>query len=407
MTMPSTKESSRIPRPIVEATPFIIKSTNPINPKIALNIREKRFRFPILGRVALNRDPPMVPEGPLTAKMRNDVKTLLKRYYYFYRMESFRQRMKLCWREEWMAPQLDGTNSAKETDPAVLTQLCNKATLLYWTISAQSSYIYRGPLPKLVYHCKPLIYGCLHKEWFRYRNEFWDSDFDHFVASPIRITPNGPSYLPNILQAHKALCDQTALYLSEIQLSQPKSRHYRLLPLCRAVILVLDQLAPYKEPDSDGLTRLDQESQRQSVMMVRTGDEDGLSASVSFENIREHALPLAREDARLNDDGRSAIRVSLATAVKFIADLERREDLAFPSVRDRSTMDGSPVPNASFLNYEIPNTLVADTWAESMIQRAEAEGINNVFDVKGCVLGVMEGELADDCKPAPLSHRWI
>ena len=68
---------------------------------------------------------------------------------------------------------------------------------------------------------------------------------------------------------------------------------------------------------------------RQDVLIIHTRDEDGLSKPMNFEDIRMHALPLAREDIPQADNGVFAIRVSISTAVKFITDLKDREEAAF------------------------------------------------------------------------------
>lgn len=99
---------------------------------------------------------------------------------------------------------------------------------------------------------------------------------------------------------------------------------FKLLPVCWAIIVVLDELSPEPEYepvyDPDGFISLDNEIQRQSVLMVRTGDESGLSAPISFESVREQALPLARPDIESNECI-DAVRVTLAIAVRFVADL--------------------------------------------------------------------------------------
>ena len=63
--------------------------------------------------------------------------------------------------------------------------------------------------------------------------------------------------------------------------------------------------------------------------MIRTRDEDSVSKPINFEDIRMHALPLAREDIPQADNRAFAVRVSMSTAVKSITDLKHREEAAF------------------------------------------------------------------------------
>jgi hypothetical protein len=87
------------------------------------------------------------------------------------------------------------------------------------------------------------------------------------------------------------------------------SSNYKLLPLCRAIILILDELDQDVEEDEDRRVSLDEYSQAQSVLMVRTGDESHLSATISFEQIKAQTLPLRRDDWIL--EGIEVVRVSL------------------------------------------------------------------------------------------------
>ncbi len=86
------------------------------------------------------------------------------------------------------------------------------------------------------------------------------------------------------------------------------------------------------EEDADGRTSFDEYSQKQSVLVVRTNEESTLSAPIDFAQIKSLSLPLARDD--ILACGVEAVRVSLKTAIEYIASLQRREDAAFPNARD-------------------------------------------------------------------------
>ena len=77
-------------------------------------------------------------------------------------------------------------------------------------------------------------------------------------CEPIRITSNGPSTITGIINAHKDLIDQAARDLSVEGTSWLQSTRYILLPLCRAVTLILDRPGPDSEPESDGWIRLEE-----------------------------------------------------------------------------------------------------------------------------------------------------
>lgn len=76
-------------------------------------------------------------------------------------------------------------------------------------------------------------------------------------------------------------------------------------------------------------TELDEQVQRQHVLMVLSGDENDLSAPISFDAIRSQSLPLGKAGT---PDDVDIIRVPLRTAVRFIADLQRKEEEAFPDL---------------------------------------------------------------------------
>jgi len=76
------------------------------------------------------------------------------------------------------------------------------------------------------------------------------------------------------------------------------------------------------EGDENRCISLDEYSQAQSVLMIKTGDEAHLSAPIIFEHIKEKGCPLKRHDCNL--DGIEGIRISLAAAVHFITTLQQR-----------------------------------------------------------------------------------
>ncbi len=68
-------------------------------------------------------------------------------------------------------------------------------------------------------------------------------------------------------------------------------------------------------------------AQNQSIILARTGHENGLSAPISFESLKDKALPLARSEDMGTID---VIRIHLQVGVHFMANLLLREEVAFP-----------------------------------------------------------------------------
>jgi hypothetical protein len=176
---------------------------------------------------------------------------------------------------------------------------------------------------------------------FRCHDNVPNIDFSRFFAHPFQITATGPQTISEIMETHAHICDRAASQLESIQSGDIESppvewRHwerYHLLPLCRAVVVVLDELL-LSPPVCriDGTISLDDEIQRRTAVLILTGYGHGLSNTISFDAIKSEFLPLARDDVCACDSART-IRVSLKTAVQFIAELQQREDTAFSSLK--------------------------------------------------------------------------
>ena len=118
--------------------------------------------------------------------------------------------------------------------------------------------------------------------------------------------------------------------------------------------------------------------------MVRTGDDSGLSEPISFESVRHAALPLARPDLNSHDEI-EAIRVTIATAVRFIVDLQRREELAFPKSAFKSAVDSALRPLSRHPKMSRANTNNVDEWVDRLMEIADDEGVDNVTEVRTAV----------------------
>lgn len=176
-----------------------------------------------------------------------------------------------------------------------------------------------------------------------------------------------------------------------------------MLSTCRAIITVLDNFGADAKPDLDGYIKLGRESHRRSLLLVRTGDESHLSAPISFEKIRAESLPLDRSDVTAND-GIDAIRVSLATAVKFIADLQKREEAAFLIERDPLLVNDSLCPSPT--GQPRHKAFGADAYADDIMQQAEEKGIDEFSDTWTAVRRIKAAELGVEIHDMPTPQHF-
>ena len=341
-------------------------------------------------------------EEPLTSGMEDEVRMALNEYYKFYRKDvNFRMNTKYCWMREQMILPLENS-TARKLEAREVSRFCNKPTFLYWAHAAQ-----------IKDRCPGLIFGCIYKRWFRHHNNDPNIEFGHFFANPIRITSTGPKSVTGILEAHKSLCDDISLTLRKVGQSEPgytsypwpNPQYYKLLPICRAVIAVLDELGPEPDLDPDGFINLNTLSQKQSILIIRTGDESCLSAPISFESIATQSLPLARCDIIGKYD---AVRVPLSTAVGFVADLMHREETAFPNLRDSSLVDSSLSPPTYDRDYKVYS---AQAWVDKIMQEAEKKGIDNVSETADAVRRVKAAKRGEifakgGLSPYLFSGKW-
>lgn len=184
-----------------------------------------------------------------------------------------------------------------------------------------------------------------------------------------------------------------------------KYPNYSLLPVCKAVILLFDRFDDLPHLNSRSEDYVKKWSLEQTILVIRTGDESHLSAPISFESIREHSSPIGREGTH---NGEHVLRIPISIAVRFIAELQKREEKAFPERINRA-VDPSLCPD---IDEYGDDALQADTWVKRKIQEADEKGIDNVettWDAVRRVRGVELGERVDRLhfSPARLGPNWI
>jgi hypothetical protein len=203
-------------------------------------------------------------------------------------------------------------------------------------------------------------------ETYREHNNWPDIEFGSFFCSQFRATNDAPSTIKSIVETHKALCNEATLVLSQ-QPPEPRYENYSLRPPVKALVMILDRWHYMEDGSDESPAFPDIWAHRQTVLLVRTGEERDLSSSISFDDIRSSSLPLERYDAKDID----VIRVPLPVAVSFITELEKRENLASPREKP---VDKWLCPNADYGD----DSLCVNTWVARTIEEANERGIDKI-----------------------------
>lgn len=136
-------------------------------------------------------------------------------------------------------------------------------------------------------------------------------------------------------------------------------------PIYRSVIIIVDE-QPGMQRSRNPAEQRDILFEKCSVLLVRTGDEDHLSAPIDFSALVTAGLdlPLGRSEAALVDSNmrQKVIRVRIRTAVRFIMDLERRERNASPRLTAMKNV------------LDADTSREADEWASAVFAHAEKNG---------------------------------
>ncbi|KAF2647625.1 hypothetical protein K491DRAFT_614308, partial [Lophiostoma macrostomum CBS 122681] len=231
----------------------------------------------------------------------------LETEWHFQREAVFRDNLKTIWStvDSYLtalceAPPFEGSRSR--------SQAFNKPTACYFEQSAQ----YGRYDDVHGYPCIQRIFiGAIYAAWrARYqRGDDLDIEFGHFLATPVRITKQGPQSLGEIATAHQAICDAA-------RKSGQEDETYKMMVSYPQVVLVFDRPAQFEgsAQDDDGILNLRKVAEQLTVLVMRTG----APGQVTLDDLDSHAVPLERSDAH----GVDVRRVPLGVAVYFIVDLE-------------------------------------------------------------------------------------
>lgn len=114
------------------------------------------------------------------------------------------------------------------------------------------------------------------------------------------------------VKTHIKMCDAAAACVQDgIARGPDFSRWYQVLPICRAVLRIKDN------------------ARGKSIVLVRSGSEQGPSEPVEFSSTEQYALPLARPDCP-GPGCTVVIRFLIAQAVQYFYNIQHREDSASP-----------------------------------------------------------------------------
>jgi hypothetical protein len=204
---------------------------------------------------------------------------------------------------------------------AQLQDCCNKFTAIYHGMKTSREYLFN------------LIYT----QWFKGHQT--DIEFGTFPAKLLRFQARSASTtIADAIETHKVLCSQVEdckrilddhdgqsklpYEHSFLHVNWDQRDFYRLLPLFRALIVVIDH--ENFEPDGDPQAK-----------MVLTGETEGLSAPIDF----DHLVRKGKGGLHTTSDSKQVLQTTLKTAIRFVISLNQRELRALGDPRDRRVLD--------------------------------------------------------------------
>lgn len=181
-------------------------------------------------------------------------------------------------------------------------------------------------------------------------------------------------------------------------------QNYHILPLCRAIVVLFDELLPPPAPKADGLTSLDEEVQRRTAVMIITEDNRGLSSPISFDAIRSELLPLARSDVHSANKSH-IIRVSLKVAVQSVAELQKTEETLAPVAADD---DVDPIAASKF-DAVFAAVESADEYVDGILNESAKNSLDQ-GEIRDALENIERTERGEDLYEAESDHwrgMWI
>lgn len=357
----------------------------------------------------------VTPE-PISNNLREMIRLDLRKQWYSGRLQEFRFWTLTNWARIDSEKVLLDSEIGNIDSQRKASFFCNRPSAFYWLQSIQG--VADGER-----HVTPAyIFATIFGEWYRQYNSQPSIEFGHFLANPIRVTERGPATIRGIVRAHIPVLEKAKSILHKVNQGkssftfskQVKTGNYRIHPLYKALILMVDRdelgdhMEEFRRPDR--YIRLQDIAYFQSIIIARTGAEEHLSAPISFESLHSKALPLDRIDFD-GEPNVDVIRVTLPDAVRFVIDLEKREDSAafgettMPNI-DRSLSEPCEkvfLEDGGFCDSQY-------TWADEHITAAEKHGYEHCIHTARSIRRVqaqMKGEVYMDLSPMWFAPRWV
>lgn len=342
----------------------------------------------------------------------SEIRAQLKQHHHTCRERRYGWSIRFQWVSDMGMSSLDHPmiTPTHKIDDWELHRFGNKATTFYWANTAQETN-----------RCGGAVAACIYKGCFRCHDYKPNIELGHFFANAIRITPNGPGTVAGIVNAHKTLCDRTSVMLEAVRCGEyceagiescRLTQYHKLLPLCRAIIVIYDTVTLDFPANNEGCIHLDDVIEKQNVLLVLTGDQRGLSAPVDLDTMKAQVTGQALTPpttAVTSDSDIDMVRVSMWTAMQFINDLERREESVFPDLGLIAT-DRSMAPIS---DKKKAGVVTADDWAEEIMQEASEKGTQNVEAITDAFYEITSREEQGESRYpqkvflSPSSFSWI
>jgi hypothetical protein len=309
-----------------------------------------------------------------------------------YRMRQL-YNQKIALRGEWYnapAPYVtkpvsspaDASDSFEQLSHLDAMTMCNKLTFLYWYPFAHGDEAIglRG--------CTKAVCAAVWHRWIHIPTVH-KINFGFYFARVFRMT-QAPSFA-DLLRWHEKLCDKAEQAMTTNQ----RIRNYKILPLCRAVVTVLDQQVSEEELSvMQTVTRvpgihppfMEAIGNLQNVLMIRTEKESALSAPIDFSSIAHHAMSITLPDDETQHTvsvpniswHTTSIRVPLNIAIDFLSDIQAREQRAFPGFYVHLVNDSDATKNPA-LRIITPgpyaNSRYCPSTEEEFVQEVCKEGL--------------------------------
>ncbi|KAK2597560.1 hypothetical protein N8I77_012339 [Diaporthe amygdali] len=232
-----------------------------------------------------------------------------------------------------------------------------------------------------------------------------------YFANPIMLL-GGPKIRPitDIITTHRYICDALAdMQDKPVSSKDPYSwveHGAEMGVVYPSIIIVVDDARNYWIGKSEAESR-DIMFKEFSVLLVRTGNEEHLSEPIDFSSLAGTILPLSRDELSQLEDKQQVIRVRLDTAVRFIMELERREQVRCPrlmamkNILDEETFRDADKFAAGALAMAEENGSIDrnfNTWEAVRRARACLDGESFYVDTE-----LAESDKLDYC---PIRH-WV